>query len=136
MGVGILLLASPLGKLIQTVLNGNLAAAALVPGSCLLLRCWAFGFGDEHIGQAKRDVESALEQFGGLVHSIYDVCLGPVLVSVERIDIGTVSGDTHQRDLAGTGASGSAANGGGKVNTGAVASGLGVVVAALALEHG
>jgi hypothetical protein len=132
-GEGVFLLSSPLRELVQTVLDSNLAAAALIPWCRLLLRCRALGLGDEHISQTEGDVECAFEQFRSLVHGVYDVCLRPVLVSIEGTDICTVSGHTHERDLAGTGAPDSAANGGGKVDTCAVASGLKVV---LALEHG
>lgn len=133
MRIGVLLLASPFGKLVQAVLDGDAVAAGLVPGGCLLLLCGAFGLGDEQVGDTKGNVEGALKDLRGRVHGAEDVGLGLVLVSFERRHIGAVGGDAHERDLARAGTSGRLANGGRELNTGTVASGLQVV---LSLEHG
>ena len=95
------LLASPLGELVQAVLNGDAAAAGLIPGRCRLLRGRTVGLGDDQVGQAKGDVEGALEELGRLVDLVNDILLRLIFVPAEGLDVGAVGGHAHERDPAG-----------------------------------
>lgn len=128
MRVLVALLATPLGELVETVLDGDAAAAGLVPRGRLLLRGRAVGFGDDKIGEAEGNVERALEELRGLVDLVDDVLLRLVLVPVEGLHVGAVSGDAHERNLAGAGTALGAANGRDEVDAGAVARAAGLSV--------
>jgi hypothetical protein len=104
------LLSSPLGELVQAILDGDAAAAGLVPWSSLLLRGRTVWLSDDEVGKTEGDVEGALKKLRCLVDSVDDVLLGLVLISVEGLNVGAICSDTHERHLARRGAPGRAAD--------------------------
>lgn len=120
--VGVVVLATPLGKEVEPVRYGDTAGACHIPRRLCACSAWAIAGTDGEILNAQGDVESALVQLRSSVYLVDDVGTDSSLIG-EVGGVGTVSGNSDQSDLTGSRTASRGPNGRDQVRTCAVPTG-------------